>query len=215
MKHRRATLLFLVLAAAGTPALAERADRNKPMNIEADALRYDDANQTSTFTGRVVVTKGTILMRGARLDVRQDASGQQFGTLTAESGQRAFFRQKREAADEYIEGEGERIEYDSLADSVKLIQRGELRRYFGATLNDQITGSVIVYNNTTEVFTVNGAPTAPSAPAGAAGGGRVRAMLTPRGAASAPATAAAPARPAASQPAPGLRPSSTLGGERP
>ena len=30
----------------------------------ADALRYDDLKQTSVFTGKVVVTKGTILIRG-------------------------------------------------------------------------------------------------------------------------------------------------------
>ena len=40
------------------------------MNVEADALRYDDLKQTSVFTGRVVLTKGTILIRGARIDVR-------------------------------------------------------------------------------------------------------------------------------------------------
>ena len=46
-------------AAAGL-ARAEKADRNKPMNVEADALRYDDLKQISVFTGHVVVTKGTI-----------------------------------------------------------------------------------------------------------------------------------------------------------
>jgi lipopolysaccharide assembly outer membrane protein LptD (OstA) len=68
------------------PALAEKADRSKPMNIEADALRHDDLQQTSVFTGRVVMTKGTIVLRGARLDVRQDAEGFQFGTVSAEPG---------------------------------------------------------------------------------------------------------------------------------
>ena len=48
----------------GGAAHAEKADRNKPMNVEADALRYDDLKQTSVFTGRVVLTKGTILIRG-------------------------------------------------------------------------------------------------------------------------------------------------------
>ena len=97
------------------PALAraERADRDKPMNIESDALRYDDKTQTSTFTGRVVLTKGTIVMRGARLDVRQDDQGNQFGTMQAEPGKRAFFRQKREGLNEFIEGEGETIEIAS------------------------------------------------------------------------------------------------------
>jgi lipopolysaccharide export system protein LptA len=46
--------------------VAEKADRNKPMNVEADTMRYDDLNQTSVFTGKVVVTKGTIVIRGAR-----------------------------------------------------------------------------------------------------------------------------------------------------
>ena len=75
---------FCLLSASA--AWAERADREKPMNIESDSLRYEDQKQLSTFTGRVVVTKGTIVMRGARLEVRQDAAGNQFGTMFAEPG---------------------------------------------------------------------------------------------------------------------------------
>ena len=55
-------MLCLALALAGCASLsqAEQADRSKPMNIEADAMRYDDLKQTSVFTGNVVVNKGTI-----------------------------------------------------------------------------------------------------------------------------------------------------------
>ncbi len=78
-----------VLAAAAlllpAAALAERADRDKPMNVEADALRYDDINQTSVFTGHVIITKGTIVLRGARVDVSQDPQGYQHGVVTAVS----------------------------------------------------------------------------------------------------------------------------------
>ena len=155
---------FLVLACvllAGV-AHAERADRSKPMNIESDTLRYDDAKQTSVFTGRVVVTKGSIVMRGAQLEVRQDNAGNQFGVLKAEPGKRAFFRQKRDtrpgATDEYMEGEADTIEYDGKADTVRFLQRAELRRYLGTTLNDEMTGVVIVYDNATSVLTVDGGP---------------------------------------------------------
>src|ERR1035437_7884972 len=103
-------LLSAVLALNGGAAYAEKADRDKPMNVESDSLRYDDLKQTSVFTGRVVLTKGTILIRGAKIDVRQDAEGFQFGVVIAEPGKLAFFRQKREGLDEYIEGEGETIE---------------------------------------------------------------------------------------------------------
>lgn len=188
-------LFTVVLALLGGVAHADKADRNQPMNIEADALRYDDQQQQSVFTGRVVLTKGTILIRGARVDVRQDPAGHQFGRVTAEAGQLAFFRQKREGLDEFIEGEGELIEYDSQADTVKFIRKAQLRRYRGATLADEFTGGVIVYNNTTEIFTIDGATATPPAGGAASVGkpaGRVRAMLTPQPSAGQPQTAPAP-----------------------
>lgn len=199
-------VLLLALAAAGGPAWAERADRSQPMNVEADALRYDDLRQTSVFTGRVVLTKGTIIIRGARVEVRQDPDGFQYGVVTAEPGKRAYFRQKREGVDEYIEGEGEVIEYDGKADRVKFIRRAEMRRYRGATLADEMIGSLITYDNTTDVFTVDGGPTSPTP------GGRIRAILAPRDSASAPAAGRPPRVPAA--PPAQLRPSSGLSGEK-
>ena len=179
------------------------------MNVEADALRYDDVRQTSVFTGRVVLAKGTIVIRGAQLDVRQDPEGYQFGLVIAEAGKLAFFRQKREGVDEFIEGEGEVIEYDGRADTVKFIKRAQLRRYRGAALNDEMTGGVILYDNTTDVFTIDGGVARGTT---GAPGGRVRAMLTPKPDASA-APSAVPAS-ASQQLSPVLRPSTTLGGEK-
>ena len=211
MKHRITSLLVLAaLTCAFGAARAEKADRSKPMNIEADALRHDEVKQTSVFSGRVVMTKGSIVLRGARLDVRQDADGYQSGIVTAEAGKRAFFRQKRDtlpgAPEEFIEGEGEVIEYDGRTDNVRFITRAELRRYRGGALSDQITGAVIVYNNLTDVFTVDGQKKATPSADGQAGGGRVRAVLAPKEPA---AGAAAPAAPASG---PELRPSNSLGG---
>jgi lipopolysaccharide export system protein LptA len=194
--------LALALALAPAAAVAEKADREKPMNVEADALRYDDLQQTSVFTGRVVVTKGTIVIRGAKMTVRQDPEGYQFGVVTAEPGRLAFFRQKREGVDEYIEGEAETIEYDGRADRVKFIGRAEMRRLRGTTLSDETTGSVITYDNTNDRFTVDGGTTA-ATPANP--GGRVRATIGPRPSASAPAAAATPPASAAR-----LRPATTL-----
>lgn len=190
MNHRIAPVAAVILSLfVALPASAEKADRDKPMNVEADALRYDDLKQTSVFTGKVVVTKGTIVIRGTRIDVRQDPEGYQYGVVTAEPGKLAFFRQKREGADEYIEGEGDSIEYDGKADRVKFIKNAEMRRYRGTTLADQITGNIITYDNTTDVYTVDGGPSSP------AHGGRVHATLAPKPAASAAsAPASAPAR---------------------
>jgi lipopolysaccharide export system protein LptA len=209
MKHF-SSLLLVALALAAGPAAAEKADRNKPMNVEADALRYDDLQQTSVFTGKVVVTKGTIVIRGAKMTVRQDPEGYQFGVVTAEPGKQAYFRQKREGIDEFIEGESETIEYDGKADRVKFIGRAEMRRLRGATVNDETSGSVITYDNTNDQFTVDGgvAAATPSNP-----GGRVRATLAPRAAASGAAGAASGPAAGGTTPPARLRSATTLGQE--
>jgi lipopolysaccharide export system protein LptA len=204
MKHPLYSFILPAALALGAafPAWAEKADRDKPMNAEADALRYDDLKQTSVFTGNVVITKGTTIVRGARVDVMQDPEGYQQAVSIAAPGKLAFYRKKRDGVDEYIEGEGERIEYDSRADLVKFITRAVVRRYNGATLVDETTGAVIVYDNNTDVFTVDGGTQNKTA---ANPSGRIRAMLSPRAAASATAPAAPPAT---------LRPSTTLGNEK-
>ena len=114
---------------------------------------------------------------------------------------------KREGLDEYFEGEGELIEYDGRADTVRISSKAQLRRYRGATLADEFTGDLIVYNNTTDMFSIDG--TQPRTGASPAPGGRIRAMLIPKPpaqAASAPASGA-PATPA-------LRSRTTLDGEK-
>lgn len=212
----------LLLTGLASGVQAETADRAKPMNIESDAMRYDDLKQTSVFTGSVLVTKGTIIIRGARLDVRQDPEGYQYGVVTAAPGKLAYYKQKRNApGDEWIEGESEVIEYDSRADNVKFIRRAVMRRLIGGTPNDESTGALIVYDQSNDTYTVNGSTVPPNAGVNAPPGGRVKTILTPK-AATAPAPGASAAagtgkRPAApvSTPAPGtgLRSTATLGGE--
>lgn len=175
----RTLVPILLLCALAQGVWAEKADRSKPMNIESDALRYDDVKQASIFTGRVVMTKGSIIIRGELVEVHQDTDGFQFGTITGSDKVRAFYRQKRDGVDEYIEGEADTIEYDGKSDTVKFKRKAQLRRYRGAALADEISGAVIVYQNLTDVFSVDGSVVQSNAN-NANPGGRVRAMLTPK-----------------------------------
>lgn len=195
-------LAAVVLACAVLPAHAERADKDQPMNIESDALRYESQQQRSIFTGNVVVTKGTIVMRGAQLVVTQDGSGVQSAVMKADGGKRAFFRQKRDGVDEYTEGEGQTIEYDGRKDQVHLVGNAEMRRLAGSRLQDRVTGSTIVYNNVTEVYTVQGGGKAGDA-GSKAPGGRVRATLVPGGSDGDATGSAAPLRSSGELAAPG------------
>lgn len=171
-----ASLLAFVLALAVTPVWADKSDRSQPMNVEADSLRYDDVRQISVFTGRVQLTKGSIVIRGAQMEVRQDPDGFQFGRVSGTPEQPAFYRQKREAQDEYLEGEAVTIYYDGRADSISFTSKAQLRRFRGGALADEISGGSIVYNNLTDMFSVDGNSGAP----GSTSGGRVRVTLTPK-----------------------------------
>ena len=157
-----------------TGAHAEKADRDKPMNIEADALKHDDQQQLTTFTGKVQMTKGSLVLKAHRMEVKQDGQGNQVAKLWAEAGDRIFFRQKREGLEEFTEGEAETAVYNSQADTLTLSTRAELRLLRGTVVADRILGQQILVNNTTEVFTVDGKPNAVAA------NQRVKATITPR-----------------------------------
>lgn len=190
------------------PTSAEKADRLKPLQVEADAGRFDDLNQTGVFTGNVVMSKGTLVMRSNQFDVRQTADGYHQATALGGSGKLAYFKQKREGLDETIEGEAERIDYDARANTLRLQNKAVLRRLRGGVLVDETLGDVINYDNSTEVFTVVGgaASASPGNPSG-----RVRAVISPRES-TAPAPEATPPK-TGTQPPP-LKLAPALGGGR-
>ncbi len=149
---------------------AERADRDQPVHLEAAQVSIDDASQISTFTGNVQLIQGTMTIRGDKIVVRQDKDGLRRGTAT---GQPASFRQKREGFDEYMEGYGERIEYDSVNATVNLFGQAHIKRG-----HDEVRGEHISYNSRTEIFQAQGTP---DQGRGSTGKGRVRAIIQPKG----------------------------------
>lgn len=165
--------VLVVLAGFGLTARAERADRQAPLAFTADTARVDDQKAVHTLSGNVEITKGSIVIKAAQVEVRQGKDGHQIAVASG-GAKRATFRQKREGLEEFIEGEAERLEYDSRADAVKLVGQAVMRRLRGSTVADEVNGSVITYDNTSEVFQVQGGATA------GGGTGRVRGVLTPR-----------------------------------
>ena len=79
----RPLVTALLLATLATPALAEKADREKPINLEADRMSMDDINKVQVYEGNVILTQGTLQIRTAKLVVTQDADGFQKGVATS------------------------------------------------------------------------------------------------------------------------------------
>lgn len=190
--------------AAPLVAQAERADRSKPLTIDADKSGTFDLNKKIvTYVGNVVVAQGSLAIRADRVELRQLADGRRVATALGVAGRPAAFRQKREGLDETIEGTAERIEYDDRSDTVRFVGTAAVRRLRGAATADEISGALITYDNLNEVFNVQGRPS------GTLDGGRdrVRAVFTPPDAKPASDPKAAPDPKTPSAPAPAASPS--------
>ena len=151
-----ALVVGIAFLMVGPQAFAERADKDKPAVINADRSSGDDLNQTQIYTGDVVLTKGTIILRADQMTTKQDPEGYNLGVAIATQPNRlAYFKQKREGVDEFIEGQAERIEYDEKADTVRLFNRGIVKRLAAGRDADEIRGDRIDYNTRTEVYAAN------------------------------------------------------------
>ena len=168
-KLHRPSLLLIMLMLLTFNARAEKADRDKPIDLEADTVTVNDAKKTSTYTGNVILTQGTLIIRGDKLIVREDQEGFQHSTSY---GNPTTFKQKREGKNEYIEGSGQRIEYDARMDKVQLYTKAWVKR-----ADDVVNGDYIMYDANAEYAEVLGgdSPTTAGAPKG-----RVKAVIQPK-----------------------------------
>lgn len=157
-------LPLLMLLAPGI-ALAEKADRNRPIQIEADSVRMDDVRKIAVYEGNVILVQGTLNITADRIDVRQDDQGMTAGEAT---GQPVHFKQKLEGRDEFLEARAKRVEYDARAETMKLVGDAYLKQG-----GDELRGGLIVYDVRAESYRAQG-------PEASNDKGRVRAMIRPR-----------------------------------
>lgn len=173
-RHSAIAMTTFLLLFSSPPAFAERADREKPINLEADRISMDDVKKVQIFEGNVVMTQGTLQIRTNKLVVTQDADGFQKGSAVGGANGLARFRQKREGKDEYIEGEGERIEHDARNERTEFFVRAWVKSGL-----DEVKGAYVSHDALTEKFLVtSGAETKTAIGVPQA---RVRAIIQPKG----------------------------------
>lgn len=147
-------LFFLfLLSIYSANAIAERADRNKPIHLEADRatvedIKRKDSTRVSVFTGNVILTQGTMRITADKVIMKEDINGFRHATAT---GNLVSFRQKRDDVDEYIEGWSKRVEYDNRTDKIELFRQARLKRG-----EDEVKGDYISYDMNSEFFQVIG-----------------------------------------------------------
>lgn len=177
MKRLPIAVVAALLMTTANLAHAEKADAKQPTNIESEQMQYDDVKQVSTFTGNVRLTRGTLIMKGGKLVLRQDPAGYQYGTLYAQGNSMASFRQKRDGGpDLWVEGYAERMEYDGKTEVTRLFTRAKLKRLEGTKVTDEVDGEFISYDAKTEFYSVNNSSSGVSK----SGAGRIKVVIQPK-----------------------------------
>ncbi|WP_303785596.1 lipopolysaccharide transport periplasmic protein LptA [Azovibrio restrictus] len=173
-----ALLLLLGLSLGAGVAQAERADREKPITLEADKVTIDDIKRVQILEGNVILTQGTLMIQSDKIVVTEDPYGFQRGTAFGGPGGLARFRQKREASEDWIEGEAERIEYDTRTEVAELFHRAWVK-----SGEDQLKGEYIWYDAISERYLASAGESSLKKPS------RVRAIIQPKNKNAPPATA--------------------------
>lgn len=178
----------LAMALAGSSVQAEKADRSKPMVVEADrSATVDLQREVLVYSGNVVISQGSMVLRAENIEMRETAAGYRAASATGAPGKPATWRQRRDGVDEIVEGSADRIEFDGRADTLRFIGNGAVRRLRAGLVADEITGATILWDNLAEVFKVEGGAKSAVNPTG-----RVRAVLSPRVDGAAAAASAVP-----------------------
>lgn len=150
---RLLTLLLCLCCFFPVISLAERADRDKPIHLEADRATVEDYKRkgefrTSTFIGNVILTQGTLRIQADKVIMKEDSTGYRYATAY---GNLASFREKRDGVDEYVEAWSKRVEYDDKTNKIELFGNARLKRG-----GDEVVGDYITYDIKRDFFQVQG-----------------------------------------------------------
>jgi len=137
----RWAMLAFVLAVLAGPALARKADRDEPLNIQADGMvGVLDEDGEATLTGNVEIAQGTMDVRADRATVTR--AGGDFKQVVFE-GKPATLVQTNEDGTP-MKAQAQRIEYHVDTDIVLLVGAVHVEQDRGTLKGERVT-----YNLTT------------------------------------------------------------------
>jgi lipopolysaccharide export system protein LptA len=175
-RRRPGATIACCLCLAGFAAQAEQADRGKPVEVEADVVKVDQQARTKTLEGNVVLVQGTMRLTAEKMLIKEDDQGFAVAQIFGGNTTQVAFRQKREGAQDYMEGFADRAEFDDRADTLKLFSKARLKNG-----GDELKGEYIYYNSATEVVEArNAIPGGKSTVDGNGAPPRVNVTIQPR-----------------------------------
>ena len=147
MKRLRGILLVLSLLPLSAWALD--ADRDQPINIEADQASLNDKTGFSVYEGNVKLQQGTLIFTGNRMTVQ--LTDKKLDTIVL-TGNLATYVQRPEGKNVDQHAEAERIEYYAIDERVILLRKARIWE----TGDEEFRSDRIVFNLKTDTVDAGG-----------------------------------------------------------
>lgn len=149
MAYRTFLTLCIASALSVGNALADRNDSTKPMNFSSSSADMDDLRKTYHYVGHVRMTQGSRLLTSDKVSIKQDAAGFSKSIAYGSAQKLAYVKQRENDGKGWMEGWGERIEYNDRTDTFVFFDQARIK-----TSTDDAKGDVIIYDNVTERYQI-------------------------------------------------------------
>jgi lipopolysaccharide export system protein LptA len=137
---------------------ALKGDKNKETKLSSDTGNFNDVDQEYVLTGNVLITKGSIVVKGSKAVVIVDPEGYQQITVRGDIKTPAFFSQQLDKPyPEFIEGFADIIFYEAKKDQLLLSGKAFTSRKKGAYIVDKLIADKINYDLYTEEYNAQSA----------------------------------------------------------
>ena len=156
--HSRLHLItFILVANLGVAGFshAEKADRDKPIILEAKKVSVNDVKQIYDLNGQVLLIKGSIIVTGEDGHIEVNPEGYEFVDVNGTPDKTASFRQRREGpAEEFMQGLATQVSYNAKTEVLTLTGDASLKRLINMQMLDQLRGWKIEYDDVKQYYQV-------------------------------------------------------------
>lgn len=138
MRNKFLNLFAIIICFTTSYAYALPDDQSKPIYIAADTAQINDKTGITTYTGNVIITQGSLLIEGARVDMHRGEDG--IEKLIA-TGSPAHFRQRPQIDEPYSDAWGLHMVYQVTKQKLTITENAKVVQD-----KDTFTGKKIIYD---------------------------------------------------------------------
>lgn len=166
-------LLYCTFFIIPTSALALSSDRDQPIELEADTADIDDLKGISIYTGNVILTQGSMVIKAHKLTLYNDKNKDLEKAVAVGSKKLATFKQRPEGKEHDLRARARTMIYYLKKDKIHLIRDAHVEQG-----GDTFTGDKIIYDTKYETVIASSKKDQQGKPSKS--GGRVRVTIQPK-----------------------------------